>query len=64
MRIKKIAVLLDKEDLPGTAEELAILGTRIEELIRINGEQWVIRHRRKLIREWEFIIERSVIRQS
>ena len=64
MRIKKIAALLDKEDLPGTPEELAILGTRIEELIRINGKQWVIDHRRELIQEWAFIIERAVIRQS
>lgn len=64
MRIETIATLLDKEDLPGTPEELAILGQRIEELIRLNGEQWVISHRRKLIKEWAFIIERSVIRQS
>jgi len=64
MRIETLTTLLDKTDLPGTPEELAILGTRIEELIRINGEQWVIRHRRELIREWAFIIERSVIRQS
>jgi len=64
MRIETIAALLDQEDLPGSPEELAILGTRIEELIRLNGEQWVINHRRKLIEEWAFIIERSVIRQS
>lgn len=64
MRIEKLATLLDKEDLPGSPEELAILGTRIEELIRLNGRQWVINHRRELIEEWAFIIERAVIRQS
>lgn len=64
MRTEKLATLLDKEDLPGSPEELAILGTRIEELIRLNGRQWVINHRRELIEEWAFIIERAVIRQS
>ena len=64
MQIETIAALLDKEDLPGTPEELAVLGTRIEELIKMNGRQWVINHRRELIREWTFIIEQAVIRQS
>jgi len=64
MRIETIATLLDKEDLPGTPEELAILGQRIEELIRLNGQQWVITHRRELITEWAFIIEKAVIRQT
>ena len=64
MRIETIAALLDKEDLPGSPAELAILGTRIEELVRLNGRQWVIDHRRELIQEWAFIIERAVIRQS
>ena len=52
MRIETIAALLDKEDLPGSPAELAILGTRIEELVRLNGRQWVIDHRRELIQEW------------
>lgn len=64
MQIETIAALLDEEDLPGTPEELAVLGTRIEELIKMNGRQWVINHRRELIREWTFIIEQAVIRQS
>jgi len=64
MRIETIATLLDREDLPGSPEELAILGTRIEELIRLNGQQWVINHRQELIKEWEFIIKRAIIRQS
>lgn len=64
MQIETIAALLDKKNLPGTPEELAVLGTRIEELIKMNGRQWVINHRRELIREWTFIIEQAVIRQS
>ena len=55
-----IAALLDSEDLPGTPEELAILGTRLEELIRYNGRQWIIDHRRKLIEEWTLIVDRAL----
>ncbi len=57
-----IAALLNSEDLPGTPEELAILGTRLEELIRRNGRQWIIDHRRTLIAEWTLIVDRALIR--
>ena len=62
MEIKRISALLDSEDLPGTPKELAILGTRLEELIQRNGRQWVIDHRRNLIAEWTVIVDRALIR--
>jgi hypothetical protein len=62
MEIKMIAALLDSEDLPGTPKELAVLGTRLEELIQRNGRQWIIDHRRKLIEEWAVIVDRALIR--
>lgn len=57
-----ITALLDSEDLPGTPEEMAILGTRLEELIQRNGRQWIIDHRRELIKEWALIVDRAFIR--
>jgi len=62
MRIKTLETLLGGEKLPGTPEELAILATRIEELMRLNGREWVIRRRRQLVREWTYIIEQSLLR--
>jgi hypothetical protein len=41
---------------------LAILGTRIEELVRLNGREWVIRRRQQFVREWAYIIGRSFLR--
>ena len=64
MRIEAIAALLGQKTLPGTADELTVLATRIEELLRLNGEKWVVRHRRQLVREWTTIVERGLIRQS
>jgi hypothetical protein len=62
MRIETLKTLLGGEALPGTPEELTILATRIEELMRLNGREWIIRHRRKLVREWAYIIEQSLLR--
>jgi len=64
MRIETLEALLEEQNLPGTPEELAILGTRIEELMRRNGREWVIRRRRELLREWAYIIEQALLRQA
>ena len=63
MSMDTLAALLGTDDLPGSETERAVLARRIEELARLNGEQWVIDHRRKLIREWAFIVERGIIQQ-
>jgi hypothetical protein len=64
MRLETMAALLGRNDLPGTPEELAVLGARLEDLIRLNGEQWVLDNRRKLLSEWEFIVARRIISPS
>ena len=64
MRIETLSALLESKDLPGTPEELAILGQRIDELIRLNGKQWVIDHRQQLIREWEYIVAQAIIQPT
>ena len=61
MPTEALVALLGEEDLPGSPEELAVLGTRIQELIRLNGREWVIRHRQQLLREWAFIVDRAMI---
>ena len=64
MRTETLAVLLGEEELPGTPGELTVLATRIEELMRLNGREWVVRHRRQLVREWAYIIEQSLLRRA
>lgn len=63
MQTKTLAALFGRKELPGTPEELAILNTRIEELIRLRGEQWVIRNGRQLLKEWEYIVAQALIRR-
>ena len=62
MPLDTLAALLGTDDIPGSETEQAVLAKRIAELARLNGEQWVIDHRRQLIREWTFIVERGIIR--
>ena len=62
MPLDTLAALLGTDNLPGSETERAVLTKRIAELARLNGEQWVIDHRRQLIREWTFIVERGIIR--
>jgi len=62
MPLDTLAALLGTDELPGSEIERAVLAKRIAELARSNGAQWVIDHRRQLIREWTFIVERGIIR--
>ena len=62
MPLDTLSALLGTDELPGSEIERAVLAKRIAELARLNGAQWVIDHRRQLIREWTFIVERGIIR--
>lgn len=62
MPLDTLAALLGTDELPGNETEQAVLAKRIADLARLNGKQWVMDHRRQLIREWRFIVERGIIR--
>ena len=59
--IRKVYELLNTRQIAGNPEQLRKLCIRIGELTEINGEEWVRRHRRQLLREWEYAIERGLI---
>ncbi|MBW1696794.1 MAG: hypothetical protein JRH18_16970 [Deltaproteobacteria bacterium] len=48
--------LLGTRHIPGTAEQLRILCTRMSELLELKGEVWVRANREKLISEWEYAL--------
>ena len=64
MPLETIAVLLGTDELPGTEAEQAVLAKRIEELVHLNGKQWVVDHRRELLREWTFIVAQGLLRRT
>ncbi len=44
--------LLGTADIPGTDEQIEALATRLAELVALNGRQWVVDNRRRLLHQW------------
>jgi hypothetical protein len=61
LSLEKVSDLLGKQEIPGSENELKILCARIQELVDMNGEDWVRQNRRKLLEEWEYIIRQKII---
>ncbi|MCU0538810.1 MAG: NADH:flavin oxidoreductase [Desulfobacterales bacterium] len=50
--LERMFRLLGTAAVPGTGRELKALSTRIGELVELNGEAWVRRHRGRLLAQW------------
>ena len=61
LNLKKVYTLLGTRDIPGSEKELKILCTRITELVKLNGEEWVEENRQKLFDEGLYIVRRAII---
>ena len=59
--LEKVYDLLGQSDIPGSPKELEKLCIRIHELVKANGEDWVIENRQKLLSEWHYIIQHGII---
>jgi hypothetical protein len=62
LSLEKVFDLLGQSDIPGSDKELQKLCTRVQELVDLNGEDWVIENRQKLLFEWDYIVQRGIIR--
>ena len=61
LSLEKVYDLLGQSDIPGSAKELEKLCVRIHELVKANGEEWVMENRQKLLSEWHYIIQHGII---
>ena len=61
LSLEQVCDLLGQSDIPGSAKELEKLCIRINDLVKANGEDWVIENRQKLLSEWDFIIQQGII---
>jgi hypothetical protein len=50
--LERLFSLLKTRDIPGTPEQLQLLFIRLGELTEINGREWIIRHRERLLSQW------------
>jgi len=53
--------LLGTRNIPGTAEEVQKLSIRISELVEMNGQDWVIENRDRLLQEWVFAVRKGLV---
>ena len=63
LSLEKACDLLETTDIPGSAKELDVLRTRIEELLELNGEGWIRDNRRMLLDQWRRVVEMKIIRE-
>jgi len=59
--LEKVYALLDTDRLPGDVRQLRKLCIRIHDLAELNGEDWVVQHREKLIKEWQYALEKGLV---
>jgi hypothetical protein len=57
LSLEKVCELLGTTELPGDEQQGQILAVRIEELLELNGEDWVRENRRMLLDQWRRVVE-------
>ena len=53
--------LLGTRRIPGNDVELQKLFLRISELAEMNGEEWIVQNRERLLSEWEFAVQSGLL---
>ena len=53
--------LLGTRRIPGTDLDLQKLFLRISELVEMNGEEWIVQNRERLLREWEVAVQSGLL---
>ena len=62
LSLEKVQELLGPVEIPGNSRELAVLRTRLGELLDLNGEGWVLENRRMLLDQWRQVVDMGTIR--
>jgi hypothetical protein len=61
LSLDDVCDLLDTGKIPGSADELKKLCIRIRELVELNGKEWVMENRQKLLDDWEYIVRQGLM---
>ena len=61
LSLEKVSDLLGTQEIPGSEHELKLLCIRIRELLEMNGEDWVLQNREKLLEQWEYVVKQKLI---
>ena len=61
LSLERVFELLHTREIAGSAGELKKLCIRIRELVELNGEDWVVENRQKLLDEWSYIVRAGLM---
>ena len=61
LSVDKVCDLLGTRNISGSEKELKKLCTRIRELVELNGQDWVMENRQKLLDEWEYLVRHGLM---
>jgi hypothetical protein len=61
LSLEKVSDLLGTQEIPGSENELKVLCVRIRELLEMNGEDWVLQNREKLLAQWKYVVKQKLI---
>jgi len=61
LSLDDVCDLLKTREIPGSAHELKKLCIRIRELVELNGKDWVMENRQKLLDEWGYIVRQGLM---
>lgn len=61
LSLEKVCELLGTTDLPGDEKEQQVLAVRMGELLELNGEEWIRENRRRLLDQWQQVVELKTI---
>ncbi len=62
LSLEKVCELLGTAEIPGNEKERQVLVFRMEELLELNGEEWIRANRRMLLDQWQCVVEMKTIR--
>jgi len=61
LSLEKVCELLGTTAIPGNEREHRVLVVRMEELLELNGEDWIRENRSVLIEQWRRVVELKTI---
>ena len=61
LSLKSVCDLLGTNNIAGSEKELEILCIRIGELLEVNGKDWILHNRHKLLSEWNYIVRKQIM---
>jgi hypothetical protein len=62
LSLEKVCELLGTTEIPGDEKERMVLRVRLDELLELNGEQWIRENCSMLLEQWQWVVDLKTVR--